>query len=392
MELRKLCKDDYDELLYVLNTTFGNKYKKEVDFLTTQPKMWVRDDEHMSRHIGVIEDGKLVAVGGIYPLRLVVDGTPILLFTTGNIATLPEYEGRGYFTKIFTELVSMLDTLGADGARLGGARQRYGRFGYEPAGLAYKFSFNEDNRRKYFKDRGEDIEFKLIERTDEESLLFCNRLGRESRFYVIRSEEDKCRDVYLALTTKHSLPYLALRGGEPIGYLSANADGVLVGAVENGRNITEIRATSKENYIDIISAWQRHVGVTVVVNVSPHLEEELDILIKGAEAMSISSPSHFKIINYEKIANAFFKLKDPRKMLDGEAVLGIEGYGNLLFSKKGDSAVCTLTERDADITLDRAEATRAIFGHSPSIKLKSGSPLLASWFPLPLSWDTLDYT
>jgi hypothetical protein len=122
------------------------------------------------------------------------------------------------------------------------------------------------------------------------------------------------------------------------------------------------------------------------------MERELDLLIKGAEEVSVYSPSHFKIINYEKIANAFFRLKDPCEMLDGEAVLGIEGYGNLLFTKNGDVATCKLTNRTADVTLDRAEATRAIFGHVPSLKLNRECPILASWFPLPLSWDTLDYT
>ena len=95
MEIKRLTVEHYDALLALLNDTFGNKAGKPVDFLSVQPKMWVRDDEHMRCHFGVFEDGRLCAVVGIYPLRTVIDGTPFLFATTGNVATHPEYRRRG---------------------------------------------------------------------------------------------------------------------------------------------------------------------------------------------------------------------------------------------------------------------------------------------------------
>ena len=141
-EIKKLTAEHYDELLALLNYTFGNKNGKEVDFLTEQPKMWVRDDAHMGRHLGVFEDGKLCAVVGVYPLQTVIDGEKILFATTGNVATHPEYEGRGYFNALFCEAMKELESMNADAARLGGARQRYERFGYESCGASYLFNFN----------------------------------------------------------------------------------------------------------------------------------------------------------------------------------------------------------------------------------------------------------
>ena len=81
--------------------TFGNKYKRPMDFLSELPKMWGRDDEHMGKHIGVFEDGKLCSVVGIYPLKTFIDGEEFLFATTGNVATLPEYEGRGYVGRAY---------------------------------------------------------------------------------------------------------------------------------------------------------------------------------------------------------------------------------------------------------------------------------------------------
>ena len=150
MELRKLTADDYDELLEMLNTVFAKHHGHDMDFYNELPKMWIRDDKHMGYHTGVFEDGKLVSVAGCYPLPLRIGDTSLLFATTGNEATLPEYEGRGYFTAIFTEIMKELELMGADGARLGGARQRYARFGYEPAGSSYQVIFNQNNRIKYF--------------------------------------------------------------------------------------------------------------------------------------------------------------------------------------------------------------------------------------------------
>lgn len=392
MEFRQLKKEDYDELLYLLNTTFGNKNGREVDFLNEQPKMWVRDDEHMMRHYGIFEDGKLVSVTGMYPLHVRIGGVPLLYFTTGNVATLPGYEGRGYFTKTFGYVMEELNRVGADGARLGGARQRYARYGFEPAGTCYKMSFTETNRIKYYGDGGQDITFKEITREDTDSLAFANDLSRKAKIYVERKTEDNYRDVYLALCTKHAAPYLAIRDGKPIGYLSAQADAQYVGKSVNGRNILEMRAIDTDSYIDILCAWQRRVNQTLILNVAPQMSEELARLFPGVEAWNTQSPSHFKVINYVKLADALMKIKDLGTMQKGEALLNIDGYGTLRFYVNDDGAGCELTDKKADVTLSRAEATRNLFGFTTPIALANKNPLLASWLPLPMSWDTLDYT
>ena len=98
MEIRRLSTEHYDELLALLNCVFGRKSGAPVDFLSVQPKMWVRDDEHMRCHFGAFEDGKLCAVVGIYPLRTVIDGTPFLFATTGNVPPIPTARGADILT------------------------------------------------------------------------------------------------------------------------------------------------------------------------------------------------------------------------------------------------------------------------------------------------------
>ena len=109
MEVKRLSAENYDELLDLLNAVFANKYGRDMDFLSEQPKMWVRDDEHMRKHFGIFEDGRLVAVSGIYPLSVKIGGKTLKFATTGNVATHPDYEGRGYFSATFGKSLGHTD-------------------------------------------------------------------------------------------------------------------------------------------------------------------------------------------------------------------------------------------------------------------------------------------
>ena len=240
VEIRKLKKDDMEELFALLNTTFGTKYGRPMHFDLEQPKMWVKDDLHMERHIAVFEDGRMAAVVGIYPLPAVIGGEKLLFCTTGNVATLPQYEGKGYFSKIFPLAIEEARKQGAVSARLGGARQRYGRYGFEPCGPAYEFRITDHNA-KYTR-AAEGITLEEIKREDEKTLAYCNELMKKKIFYVERSTEEGYRDVYLELCSKEAKPFLVKRNGAPIGYISAKG------------NFSSIFEFSMENEADILAA------------------------------------------------------------------------------------------------------------------------------------------
>jgi len=392
MELRKLNANDYDALMEVLNITFAKFHQHPMDFLSELPKMWIKDDKHMGYHTGVFEDGKLVAVGGVYPLPVKIGQTSLLFATTGNMATLPEYEGRGYFNSIFSAMMKEVEENGFDGARLGGLRQRYARFGYEPAGLAYNVNFTENNRIKYFKDAGKDIEFYEIKRGDTEWLAFCNELSHKSDFYVERSIEDNYRDVYLGLRCKHSTPYVALMGGVPIGYLAASGN-EYIGHAINGHCIWELKYTSVEHFVPMVCAWQRRVGKNISFKLAPYMQQELRVITPGAESISILPPSRFKILNYDKVADALLKLKYAKQsLLHGEIVVGIEEYGNIRLYVDENGAGCERTDKVPEFILDRLTATRVLFGHMPAYaSIPVTNSLVSDWLPLPLCWCTLDY-
>ena len=392
MEIQRLKAEHYDELLELLNFTFEKVRGRGVDFLTAQPKMWVRDDEHMGKHLGIFDDGKLVAALGIYPLPAVIDGTDVLFATTGNVATHPDYEGRGYFTQLFNAAMDELDRLDADAARLGGARQRYGRFGFEPCGTLHKFTVNATNFKKCYKNTPE-VTFRPVALGDVCELKFINELSEKSQMYVKRSSDNSYRDVFLALSSKHARPYIAERGGKPIGYLSAVDDGQFVGVSDFGRHITEMRGNTPEDVYDIVMCWQNTIKKEVDVPVSPFETELLRIFSRIAENHTALSPSHFRFRKFETAADALIRVKAKTAELpECEFTLEIADYGRICLYNRGGAAGCEKTNIAPSIILGKNDAQRLLFGLTPPEAICDLPWMARALLPLPLTWNTNDYT
>lgn len=378
MEIRKLNANDYDELLALLNLVF---HKSDFDRLL--PKMWVRDDDYMGKHTGIWEDGKLCAVVGVYPFDVKIGDISLKFATTGNVATHPDYEGRGYFTKLFELAMSELEDKNYDGARLGGARQRYGRFGYEPCGTVYKFTFNEANRIKCFDDSYKSIAFEELKEDDTASLSFINELATSKPFYVERAGKYGLRDVFGTLGAKSSERFIAKRDKDLIGYLCAN---------EENSNITEINAKNAKDFMEIIAAWQEKVQKSLKILILPFMVDEFNALAAIAQDMSVTTPSLFKIINIEKVCDALIKLAfATRKIPCGEFTINIEEYGALRFFVNENGAGCEKTVTDEPlISLSKNQAELFLFGSFPPSMYYPQHAHLNAWLPLPLSWYRLD--
>ena len=383
IEIRKLNKDDFDELFEVLTKTFENKNKRPVYFDKAQPKMWVRDDEHMARHTGIFEDGKLVSVVGVYPLPLVIDGEKFMLYTTGNVATLPEYEGKGYFTKLFKMAMQEIEDLGADGARLGGARQRYGRYGFEGGGLLYRFGVSLENVRATSPDI-EGITFEKVERENVDVLRLCHEMMTKKEIYVERKTEENYRDMYLALTTKFNTPYLVSRSGVPIGYVCLD---------ENMREASEFTFFSAKDLYDSVCALQRTSGNRAVfISIPPHLTEELKYFSDRADSVELLTPSRFKFLNYEGIASALLRLKAKKtKIPHFDFKINIKDYGTLRFYSDITGVGCEKVDGCGDISLTDSEAIRLLYSYTPTELIADVPTEFKAALPLPLSWATLDY-
>jgi len=382
MEIVRLNKDDYDQWLSVLNTVFTRQNKMEMDFEKVLPKMCVRDDLNMNKHLAVKEDGKICALLGIYPIPVKAGNTELLFSTVGNIATLPEYEGKGYMRALMCAAMDELARIGADASRLSGARQRYNRYGYEAAGISYHFTINEHTVKNC--SSGDDIiTFGKLSGNDRDALTYIRMIREKMPFYAIRSCDEACKGEYDALCSFWHTPYIALKNGRPVGYFTVSYD---------RRTISDIGAGDLQTVKAIVYAWQRNVGDSVTLTLPATDFEGVRYFSAVSAGMQLLSPSLFKIIHFDKVADALIKLKKSSGayLPQGKSVIGIKDWGNLLICCKGDDVFCEKTDKAAAITLDKLEATRFLFGPFAPETVADTDGFLTSVLPLPLPWCAVD--
>lgn len=134
-------------------------------------------------------------------------------------------------------------------------------------------------------------------------------------------------------------------------------------------------------------------GKTITVPAAPYMPQEFAALAACAQDMTLVSPSRFKIMNWEKLCNALMKLAAETRVLPvGEQIIRIEDYGVLRFFVDETGAGCERADdRSWSVSLQKNKAAAVLFGPFHPDLTMPNQPELRQWFPLPLSWDVLDY-
>ncbi len=378
IEIARLTKNDYDELIAVLDRTFSTKYQRPMSFEASLPKMGRRTDENMNHHFGLREDGVLKSVLGVYPLPTRIAGQDLLFSTVGNVATLPEAVGKGYMTQLLKVAMQELKDIGAVASRLGGKRTRYHRYGYDPAGVVTRYEL--DLAQWPAEVVPKKVRFTLVERQNEALLERLQALHQAGPFIVYRPTLD---DFYDSLVAWLNVPYVATtEEGELLGYLCASAD---------GGKIAELESVSTQAFQAILYGWLTQKSPLVEIPLMPHLADENNFLLDICAKHTIAAPCQFKIIQWEKVVDAALKLKATYVPLPrAEKRIEVEGYGTLLVRTGEGRAECIRLEtptKAAEICLPWTHASLFFFGPTTLLADRLGCGGL---FPLPLSWNLQD--
>ena len=124
----------HEELIDFLNYVFGMN-GADSGFYRLLPKLYKPENRPEDYNYVVLEDGKLRAAVGAYPIELEVAGHVLRGAGIGNVAVHPFHRRKGYMKDAMGQAMEAILQSGADFAALGGQRQRYSYFGFEPAGL-----------------------------------------------------------------------------------------------------------------------------------------------------------------------------------------------------------------------------------------------------------------
>ncbi len=384
-KIEQLKAGDMKELLAFLNTCFKGD-PNCMHFEKGLPKLWVDDDAHMEKHYAIKDNGKIVAVVGIYIFDAFIGEEKFKFATVGNVGTAAAYRGRGYLHQFYVMANDILEKEGVDVARLGGKRSRYERYGYEPCGSLYKGRFDRDVAERYIKTKNvPEYNFVRVTAEDAENLAKIREFYELN--YIKADRGETLHDFYLSTTAWDTTLWAVYEGQEMVGYI----------LTQPGEDWTpESYAKTPEHFAGMLS---RFLLSTENGSISVHIPPDRTENIAEIDAICLSStvdkPSHFKILNREKLTNALLKLGNTlTPYMDGETVIGVEDEGNYLISVVGGVPSCAKTEREADITLSYLDSARFMFGPTPPQFVKKlpreKAGFISQIFPLPLYWNYQD--
>ena len=123
-----------------------------------------------------------------YPIALSVAGHELSAAGIGNVAAHPFHRGKGYMKDCMNMAMRDAVEQGLDFAVLGGRRQRYSYFGFEPAGLCAKFTLEDHNLRHAWGYKGEPFGYKAerVSPDDADALSAIDGLTRRQPSHPLR--------------------------------------------------------------------------------------------------------------------------------------------------------------------------------------------------------------
>jgi hypothetical protein len=224
---------------------------------------------------------------------------------------------------------------------------------------------------KYAEDSN-DYEFRKVSEQDKEVLERIAELQEKQPFHYIRNSEQ----TYDILMTWQPIIYAIFEQELFAGYL----------VLYENNTVKEILLEQPRKVREAVAAFVTKVKKEGVTFELPEFQRDyIDALMELSENVSIQVGENFSVFHYDKVIEAFLKLKsltDP--LVDGEVTLLIHGKRSderIHIKVEGGQISVTPTEQAADYELSHSQAMELLF-HNYSPLRNQTAPQLQNWFPL----------
>ncbi|WP_068782660.1 GNAT family N-acetyltransferase [Paenibacillus sp. GM2] len=358
------------------------------DFAQLVPKLYSDGADTQKYHYLVKENGKIKAMVCVLPVTCNVAGIPLKVGCIGSVSVHPRSRGKGYMQKLMNMAVEDMKAQGYSMSVLGGQRQRYEFFGYEPAGIKLEFTLTSDNiRHKYKGLDSSGIRFEPLF-DDSSQLDDAYQLYQQG---VVNGARTKGQFATILRTWKAE-PLLILENSKFIGYVVLSKEG-------NG--VHELEMIDPTLLPVVSKALSAERGLDELhFTVPPYDLGKIALLGDVCDWYRTSFEYNYHIMDYPSVIEAFLRCKAQSMMLqDGRIVLGIEGSDIVEIVVQNNQVVVNKYDPDptdiqAQMTLTKREATALFF--SPLSEYTNGKqttrPLNvpSGWLPLPLYIPSLD--
>ena len=370
-------KEDYTKLISFLDEVFftDDDVETKRDFLGILPKLYKPEYDPCHNNFIVKEGDAIKGAVGLYYNTINAGGEMLRCGGIGNVAVHKDSRSKGYMIECMNLAMEDMKASKADFGLLGGQRQRYAYFSFEPAGVRYDFSVNVSNLRHCLgKDAENGLEVREVTAADTEVLAGIDAIICNESYYAIHPPEQ----MYDILCSWRNKPYAAFKDGKLKGFFTLNSEG----------GLSTFKAVDPESIDQMVLAVFETVQDTgISFSVAPYDIDCLDHFTKIAESCSIRHAECYTVINFANTVRGLLKVKAATEpMVDGSINLLIHGYAGdeqIKISHQGNEVDVVATTDEPDMELGHHEAIRLLFSLS-STERRNMTMNAEQWFPLPM--------
>lgn len=350
-------------------------------FSSLLPKLYAQDCNSAEQHLVLREDGEIRALLLCAIQTVFIAGQKHLMAQIGTVSVDPDSRGKGYMGRMLEKSREKIEDHGCEMSTLGGQRQRYGYFGYEPAGIEVRASVTPANLRHVFKNKSEDYSF--VPLSSDSPYIEQSRCLYQAQGIALDRPKINFSEI---LHSWRSKPYALLNQNQFVGYLSVTPGDL--------PQVHELLLNDSENPTDIFGVIGEHFGCgkSVEYYAPAYDVSKLNSLCDISESYSIMPSHQFLALRFSSLIKSLLTLKSRYTLLqDGEMNFAIEGETFCICVENQKVSVTSITKKSRITTLSRSEATRIFFSPRGFLPLNTKDDrFVPGWFPVPLYIPFLD--
>lgn len=343
------------------------------DFRTLIPKAYSPEHEQRAAHFAAFEGNQPVALVAALENNLHVGDAILKYGYIGTVCVHPAARKAGHMRKLLPMALDSLRESGCSLAMLNGARQRYGYFGFAPAGASVSYGISEANRKH------------ALAVSPERRICFAPlRQEQASEAWQLHARQPMradrpVQDFLEILQTYRRVAFSVSVNGNFAGYLACNA---------SLDTIDELILADNALLQETLAAWMdAHAPKGFHLTVPSWDFAKHQQLALLAESSSISSPQQMAIFDFPRVVSAFLTFKKQLLPLpEGTLSLSTGDQGFTASIQGGNVLVSATVAPDAS-RFSIPNAVTALF--SPFAQsLLPHAP--AGWLPLPFALPVAD--
>ncbi len=414
-EVIRAGKEWKEKIIEFADLVFGQQVQPG-GFAALIPRVYGPEASCEDNHFLVLEDGVIQALLLTEPTTLICGETEVRGIGVGTVSVSRESRGKGYMQLLLKTVREWMQEQDYAFAVLGGQRQRYAYWGYEPSGIRFKARISQPNVKHAL---GEEmtggIEKQLTLEPMKEGTAEADRSwelynAQEVRFL-------RARETFAAhLAANRHQPYVLYQNGMYAGYLS-------VSVRKDHLVLTELVLTDEEIFPAVLrflmkaelqggmlsagmpdlkkpeAAADRCAVQEIELTLPLYQQERISYVERFAESCWLSGDHQYYIADLASVLAYSMQVKQKTCGLrDGEWTFRTEkgtyccsvvrGEGKVSFTALGEIDQEKEEEEKEEIRSE-AEMTRLLFGPSFAAAWNL-TEVPAGWLPFPLCLTEID--